>query len=163
MANKRSTKTRARVRAPVKPPRSKAGSLVSVGYQQRTPDEFVSILHENDVNLLLDVRELPLSRRKGFSKSALGERLDAAGIEYIHVREAGNPYRKLASDIRRCLAMYRSYIKAKPSVVEMVLAHVAGRNAAVMCFERLHRECHRSVLLDAMRDAGVLVPVVYVE
>jgi hypothetical protein len=43
------------------------------------------------VTLLLDVREPPLSRRKGFSKTPRAAALAAAGIEYRHERTLGVP------------------------------------------------------------------------
>jgi uncharacterized protein (DUF488 family) len=43
------------------------------------------------VRLLIDVRELPTSRRKGFAKSALSSALAAADIGYLHLKGLGDP------------------------------------------------------------------------
>ncbi|MDR1430587.1 MAG: DUF488 domain-containing protein, partial [Propionibacteriaceae bacterium] len=40
---------------------------------------------------LVDVRQTPISRKRGLSKTALGAALSEAGIDYIHLRELGNP------------------------------------------------------------------------
>jgi len=122
--------------------------LVSIGYEGRTADEFVAALQARRVDRLLDVRELPASRKKGFGKTALRERLEAAGIEYVHVREAGNPHRKSAPG--KALALYRSHLDANPGVVDTLLGLASGRRVALMCFEREHERCHRSILLEAM-------------
>ena len=65
--------------------------LVSVGYEGRSVDELIAVLRRYDVSLLVDVRLNAISRRPGFSKRALAEALHAAGIEYRHAPELGNP------------------------------------------------------------------------
>src|SRR4051794_3283563 len=65
--------------------------LMTVGYEGRDAGELCEQLRRSSVDVLVDVRELPLSRRRGFSKSALRERLEAAGIVYAHDRRLGNP------------------------------------------------------------------------
>lgn len=71
--------------------------LFTVGYEQRTVSELLGALREAGARTLIDVRELPLSRRKGFSKTKLGEAAREAGLAYEHVRLLGNPkpYRQL--------------------------------------------------------------------
>jgi Protein of unknown function, DUF488 len=54
--------------------------LFTVGYEGRSIDELVDALPGAGVERLVDVRELPLSRRRGFSKTALGDALRRAGI-----------------------------------------------------------------------------------
>lgn len=41
------------------------------GYEGKTIDGFVRQLKEHGIALLVDIRELPLSRKPGFSKSAI--------------------------------------------------------------------------------------------
>src|ERR1700758_4121973 len=66
--------------------------LYTTGYEQHpTPTALVSILTDAGVARLVDVRDLPLSRRRGFSKTKLAQTLDAAGIRYEHERALGNP------------------------------------------------------------------------
>ena len=66
--------------------------LWTIGYERhRTHASLTEALHGAGVERLLDVRELPLSRRRGFSKRALAAALGAAGIRYDHERALGNP------------------------------------------------------------------------
>src|SRR5437867_8720823 len=66
--------------------------LFTTGYEQhRHPEALVAALQDAGVRRLMDVRELPLSRRRGFSKSRLSEALADAGIRYEHERALGNP------------------------------------------------------------------------
>src|SRR5437660_547721 len=65
--------------------------VVGVGYEGRTIDEFVNSLLRQGIQRLVDVRLTPLSRKRGFSKTALGLALEAAGITYEHRSALGNP------------------------------------------------------------------------
>ena len=126
-------------------------TVVSVGYEQRTPDELASLLVDAGVNVLLDVRELPLSRRRGFSKTPLSELLERRGIGYCHLRSAGNPHRDVRRDPKRCLALYRQYLNHHPEIAASVLVAALGQRAALLCYERDQARCHRSILLEALR------------
>jgi hypothetical protein len=64
----------------------------SIGYERfKDVDEFVALLRKEGVELLIDVRELPISRRRGYAKTALREALESGGIEYLHMKGLGNP------------------------------------------------------------------------
>ena len=129
----------------------KQRAIISIGYEGRTPREFLALLRANGVRKVIDVRELPLSRRKGFSKTPLSTLLETAGIAYQHLRAAGNPHRALKADTARCLALYAQHIAAHPEVVDLVTTGLAEKDpVAVICFERAHADCHRSRLLEAV-------------
>jgi len=61
--------------------------LYTIGYEGLDISSFVEELREQKIRVLIDVRELPLSRKKGFSKSALNTVVTAAGVKYIHLRD----------------------------------------------------------------------------
>jgi uncharacterized protein (DUF488 family) len=126
--------------------------IVSIGYERRSFDELLKELRKHKVTRLVDVRELPLSRRKGFSKGALSASLEENGIQYEHIRVAGNPYRKDYDDIEPCLKRYARHLKQNPSIVESVTAEFSGATCAILCYERDHTHCHRSVLIDAIKQ-----------
>ena len=122
-------------------------SLFTIGYEKRELDELVAVLRAARVDRVIDVRELPLSRRRGFSKTPLSAALAGAGIEYMHLRRAGNPFRADKADIARCLASYRQHLQRSPAVIEEVLEAARGHRAALLCVEREPACCHRSVLV----------------
>jgi uncharacterized protein (DUF488 family) len=142
---------------------SRRSTVVSIGYQQRTPDELVQLLREHHVRAVIDVRELPLSRRKGFSKTPLSGQLSAAGIDYVHLRRAGNPYRTMDTTVSQCLALYRHHLQLHPDVVALASSQVNGSPVAFLCFERKHADCHRSVLIDAMLALNSTLRVITIE
>lgn len=131
--------------------------LFSVGYQGRSLDELIAVLVDAGVERLVDVRELPLSRRRGLSKTALGEALCEACIEYVHVKALGNPKpnreRYRAGDIEGGAAVYRKHLNngARSALVELADSLGDGP-ACLLCFERDHTECHRDVILEELRE-----------
>ncbi len=122
----------------------------TIGYEGKTLDEFLSVLVEAGVDRVVDVRALPLSRRKGFSKTPLGEALAAKSIEYVHLRAAGNPYRDLKDDSERSLALYAGHLDANPDVLVAIAAAIDGRRAALLCMEADAQRCHRSIIADRL-------------
>ncbi len=109
------------------------------------------------VERLVDVRELPLSRRRGFSKTTLGDSLREAGIEYVHVKALGNPKpnreRYWAGDIEGGAAVYRKHLTngSRSALVELA-ASLGEDPACLLCFERDHTECHRDVIVEALLE-----------
>ena len=65
--------------------------MIGIGYEGLIIDQVVARLQAEGVEVLVDVRMTPLSRKPGFSKRALSEALSAAGIRYVHDRRLGNP------------------------------------------------------------------------
>ena len=65
--------------------------IVSIGYEGRDVEALIRQLQSLRVDVLVDVRLNPISRKRGMSKVALREALEAHGIRYVHHRELGNP------------------------------------------------------------------------
>src|SRR5688572_10792387 len=65
--------------------------ILTIGYESATQPALVAALVEAGVELLADVRYLPLSRRPGFSKNSLRAAVEEAGIAYRHFRDVGTP------------------------------------------------------------------------
>lgn len=131
--------------------------LFTVGYEGRSLDEIIAELLDAGVEQLVDVRELPLSRRPGFSKTALGGALRDAGITYVHVKALGNPKsnreRYWAGDITGGAAVYRKHLNNGSRWALVELAESLGDHlACLLCFERNHAECHRDVIVEALQE-----------
>ena len=128
-------------------------ALFTVGYEGRQLDEVIAVLTTAKIDRLIDVRALPLSRRRGFSKTPLGDALRAAGIEYLHLREAGNPFRKDPDPI----GQYRTHLPS--STVALVADAVRGHRAALLCYEADVETCHRGVLAPRVaKQLGLTAP-----
>ena len=124
--------------------------VLTIGYQGRSVDDLVAQLIAARVRRVVDVRALPLSRRKGFSKTPLRQALESHGIEYVHIKAAGNPFRSHDASAQAILNEYRRHLSSCPAVVDEVAQAVLEMRSALLCMERQPHECHRSVIADAV-------------
>lgn len=138
------------------------GVLFTIGYEGRAPRDLVRRLREAGVDRVLDVRASPRSPRPGFSRGPLSRALEAAGIAYRHVGEAGNPfYAGAAEDLAGVLARHRAHLAAHPEIVRAVLDAAAGARTALLCAEANPARCHRSALAGACAAAAPGLKVVH--
>jgi uncharacterized protein (DUF488 family) len=128
----------------------------TIGYEQARVDEVISALLDAGVEVLADVRALPLSRRPGFSKSALRAAMAEAGIEYRHFKPLGTPPEGRAAaragrhaELERIYAGQLELPEALAAGAELA-ALAAEKRVALLCYERDAGVCHRSLLCDAM-------------
>ncbi len=130
----------------------------SVGYERHKDSRaFAEHLANAGVERLLDVRELPISRRRGYAKTALGSTMADAGIEYVHRRALGNPkpFRDLYKSGRAAegRARYQRYLLAEQrSALDDLATLLADKRTALMCLEHDPESCHRTVILEVLRD-----------
>ncbi len=133
-------------------------SLVSTGYEGADVSDLVDRLLTMRVDVLVDVRLTPLSRKPGLSKNRLAAALGVAGIKYVHLRALGNPKEnrdgfRAGSQVSR--DRYRELLDA-PAAKE-ALAHVAelldGGTVALLCFERDHQTCHRGLVSEQLTQS----------
>src|SRR5437764_12808379 len=66
-------------------------SFYTIGYEKFRVQDFIAALHLARVEMLIDVRDVPLSRKRGFSKTALAAVLEKNGIAYAHLKGLGDP------------------------------------------------------------------------
>lgn len=167
-AGARTCSTTCRVRAQrarVRGGRKEHG-VIGIGYEGLGVDQLVARLQADGVEVLVDVRLTPLSRKPGFSKRALSEALSAAGIRYVHDRRLGNPkdnraaYADASSDAgATARAYYRELITSGDGADAVRdLAALAEEHAvAVLCFEADQAYCHREQVIVAVAGSSVLV------
>ena len=130
--------------------------ISTIGYEKADLEHFVGTLQLVGVEVLVDVRDRAQSRRKGFSKTALSERLQQAGIEYIHFRVLGDPKEGREAARSGNMKKFRSIFsqvlaseKAQQALKEV--AKLSEKNhICLMCYERDHSHCHRKMVSDRL-------------
>ncbi|MEZ4379390.1 MAG: DUF488 domain-containing protein [Gemmatimonadales bacterium] len=132
--------------------------IFTIGYEKRSIDEYIDILLDAGVTLVLDVRETAWSHKPGFSKTAFRLALGNSGIGYHHAPGLGNPklLRREAKTHADCLQAFRRYLAGNRETVKDLEGLVAaltreGHKVALTCFERHHEDCHRSILAEAWK------------
>lgn len=130
--------------------------LFTIGYEQhRELASLVAALDAAGVERVVDVRALPLSRRRGFSKRSLASALEDAGIEYVHDGRLGNPkplrdlYRQ--GQVTRGARAYRKHLAANAvEAVRSLSSSLRDATTCLLCLEHDSRVCHRSVIVEAV-------------
>jgi uncharacterized protein (DUF488 family) len=137
--------------------------VFTIGYEQTTVAELITALQRAGVKRVLDVRALPLSRRPGFSKSALAGALQEAGIAYEHLKALGTPKegRDAArrGDVATLERVYAGQIELPEAQAQtaILLDRIETGPTAILCYEREPAGCHRSLLLAAVAPRAELV------
>lgn len=137
--------------------------LIGVGYEGLTISEYIQVLRDLQVSTLVDVRLNATSRKPGFSKTRLKGYLADAGIPYLHYRELGNPKdnRKgfwddpsTGSHVQsvnhfKNLILCDDY---KVSLLKNLKNMSQCENVALLCYEKAPEKCHRTVLIELIRE-----------
>jgi len=134
-------------------------TLLGWGYEGRSVDELIADAHAGGVTVVVDVRLNAISRRKGFSKRALAQRLADAGIAYVHLRALGNPrenrpgFAELVGPAgHEARARYRSAVLESDAGRAALDVLARYDSAIVLCFEAHEGCCHRALVLKAVRE-----------
>ena len=134
--------------------------IFTLGYEKKNINEFISILIKSDVKILIDVRETAWSYKRDFCKSNFTNALNDKGITYLHVKKAGNPknIRRLQTSMKERLKIYKNYLKQTQSGIEdiesiILAASLDKENICITCFEKEHTDCHRSVIVEFLKDS----------
>jgi uncharacterized protein (DUF488 family) len=138
----------------------------TIGHSTRTIDDFISLLKENEIKLLVDVRAWPGSKRyPQFNKDALAESLNAHRIHYEHFPELGGK-RQSKPDSRNTAwrnASFRGYAdymeteQFQKGIERLLDVAAKAGPTAIMCAEAVWWRCHRSLISDYLKARGIEV------
>ena len=138
--------------------------IFTVGHSTRPQEELIAILKEAGVELLVDVRRFPGSRRHPqFGKEALRAGLAAASIAYRHEPDLGGRRepRPDSPNTAWRVAGFRGYADhmASPEFRAALERLIAQQQTptAVMCAEAVPWKCHRQLIADALVARGIEV------
>jgi uncharacterized protein (DUF488 family) len=134
----------------------------TVGHSTRSAEEFGKILVAHGIEVLVDVRMFPGSRRyPQFNKSALSEALASLGIDYKHAPSLGGRRTPRADSHNTAwrnpqFRAYADYMETKEfrDGIKELLQLAAHRRTAVMCAEAVWWRCHRSLISDYLKATG---------
>jgi uncharacterized protein (DUF488 family) len=142
-------------------------ALFTIGYEGRTAEDYFRLLDGAKVTLLCDVRQNPLSRKRGFSKKALAQACADRGLRYEHLPELGiaSARRKnlrTPADRAALFAWYaRQSLPRQTAALDRIRSWIGddGQRVALTCFEHDAAECHRRRVAQALTRAGGPVAV----
>lgn len=131
-------------------------SVAGFGYEGLTQRELVSQVVGAGVDVLVDVRLNPISRKPGLSKNALSAALQDAGVRYIHLRGLGNPkWNRQGFSVAdpQARAVYRDLLRKDEGLRDLQVLRslcASGLTAGLLCFEKSQQHCHRDVILSVV-------------
>jgi uncharacterized protein (DUF488 family) len=135
---------------------SGAIQLLTTGYAGHDLDSFVAKLREHGVETIVDVRQNPVSRKRGFSKSKLEKFLAEHGIRYVHMRELGVPaelrnrLRGGECELDEYFAEFARYLSTHDETLASLQSRASNERCCLLCVESRPEECHRSIIADAI-------------
>lgn len=130
--------------------------LYTIGYEQASLADFVAVLRDTEIRCVLDIRAVPVSRKRGFSKTPLQNALADSGIDYVHIVALGNPVqgRQAAksgrlAEFRRIFEDHLKSAKARDGLLAAASRARKG-GACLLCLERDVRQCHRLLVAERL-------------
>lgn len=131
-------------------------TLFTIGYEGLDLAAFTALLARHGVDTVVDVRQLPLSRKPGFSKQALRHELELAGFAYTHIGALGCPkavrdgYRQDHDWARYTVGFMQHLDRQQPAIAELA-ARAKTTSCALLCYEADFNFCHRAMVAEAVR------------
>lgn len=132
-------------------------TIYTVGHSTRELADFTHVLQRHSIDLLIDIRAFPMSRRlPHFNRERLEMWLQEAGIGYVWMKDLGGRRKKmlkespnvaLRNDSFRNYADYMLTSELQTAAAEVV--KLAEKHlVAIMCAERMWFQCHRMLVSD---------------
>jgi uncharacterized protein (DUF488 family) len=138
-------------------------TILTIGHSTRPVEELVSLLRENSVEALTDVRRYPASRRHPqFNREALERSLPNSSIEYLWMPELGGrrtPRKDSHNTAWRNAGFrgYADYMETEPfqRAITQLVQHAQIKRTAIMCAEQAWQQCHRGLISDFAKAQGI--------
>jgi uncharacterized protein (DUF488 family) len=133
-------------------------ALYTIGYEKARLDDVIAALAAAGVQVLIDVRDRPISRRPGFSKRQLAAAVEEAGMRYVGLRALGTPPEGREAGKRREWDRFWHIVEQKLASAEAELAlsqaaDVARREpSCLLCYEADWHGCHRRRVAEILAD-----------
>ncbi len=138
-------------------PENSDTTLFTIGYESVSLEAYLNKLIKNDVKVLVDVRNNPVSMKYGFSKNQLSKFCESLNIEYLHIPELGIQSEQrqqldTQSDYDRLFDVYKTKnLKSTTSYQkELLNLLIEKKRIALTCFEANICQCHRKHLAEAI-------------
>jgi uncharacterized protein (DUF488 family) len=134
--------------------------VYTIGYEGKSIDDFITILKKEHIDVLIDVREYPLSRKKGFSKTALSNYLESNGIKYIHMKLLGSPkplrdkLRSKSISFKEFAMQYTEYVQTQEESLSTLEDYASSHKCVLMCYEKDWKVCHRNLIANILCSRG---------
>jgi uncharacterized protein (DUF488 family) len=139
-----------------------ANEVWTIGHSTRSIEEFLDLLKMHGIELLVDIRAFPGSRRyPHFNKERLLPFLVSHGIDYEHMAGLGGRRKPAEDSINLAwrhpsFRGYADYMQTAEFQDHFVVLEdlARGKRTAYMCSEAPWWKCHRALVSDLMKLKG---------
>ena len=139
--------------------------IYTIGHSSRGLDEFIGLLKAHGVETLADIRKLPGSNKyPHFNQDELAAALARAGTGYVYLKELSGRRRQNKDSPNtawrnRSFRAYADHMETDEFKrgVDGLLGYAREKRVALMCSEAVWWRCHRALVADYLKAAGVTV------
>lgn len=124
--------------------------VYTIGYAEREISDFINILKEHNVTVLVDIRRFPKSKYPAFEKENLKSILKKNGLKYVFLGESLGGFVK---------GGYEKYMKTQKfrDGFKVLLDLIEKETVMLMCREKKAKYCHRRFIANLLEKLGVKV------
>jgi uncharacterized protein (DUF488 family) len=132
-------------------------ALYTIGHSTRSIDNLVAALKAHQIQILVDIRAFPMSRRlPQFNRESLEQTLPASAIHYVSMKALGGYRKKIVEESphialrNQSFRNYADYMLTPEfeHAISELLELAANSRTAYMCAERPYFRCHRMLVSD---------------
>lgn len=122
----------------------------TIGHSNQSINDFLEVLKEHEIKVLVDVRRFPTSKIEHFKREHMEKWLLENGINYIWLGEELGGYRK---------GGYKAYMETCSfrKGIEKLLAIASEKRTCIMCMEVYPKYCHRRFISSYLEKLGIEV------
>ena len=123
-------------------------TIYTIGYGNRKFSDFISLLNQHHINIVIDVRRFPKSSSSEYNRENLESRLPEFSVDYISMGETLGGLRSGGYPKHMETNSYQTGINRLLDMAE-------GRNVVLMCKERSDSGCHRRYIVETLKSLGI--------
>jgi uncharacterized protein (DUF488 family) len=141
-------------------------TIYTIGHSTRAIEEFITLLNNQSIKQLVDIRTIPKSRHNPqYGNENLSQSLTQAGIQYVYLKELGGlrsatKHSENEGWRNESFRNYADYMQTKEfsDGIDKLITISRKSVSAIMCAEAVPWRCHRSLVGDALlvRNISVL-------
>ncbi|MGQ9624704.1 MAG: DUF488 domain-containing protein [Candidatus Bathycorpusculaceae bacterium] len=122
----------------------------TIGHSNRSVKEFLELLCEHKIQVIVDVRSFPTSKVEHFKRERMERRLPEHGLEYVWLGEELGGYRR---------GGYKRHMRTKTfrEGTRKLLEIAQNKRTCIMCMEPNPKYCHRRFISAQLERKGVKV------
>ena len=123
-------------------------AIFTIGYGGRRFADFISLLQQHNIALVVDVRRFPKSTLPEYNKESLETELPQFGISYISMSNTLGGFRKGGYSKHMESELYDRGISTLLKLAE-------EQNMVLMCKEHSDADCHRRYIVETLANKGI--------